>query len=92
MSLHVILRMKSFLFEKEKMWKVRINADGPTWHVRRLTQQEAVAQAADAAEKAAQQVAKTAEAAHDDAARQAGERRSFRETGERHTAFTGILM
>ena len=46
MSLHVILRMKSFLFEKEKMWKVRINADGPTWHVRRLTQQEAVAQAA----------------------------------------------
>ena len=25
-------------------------------------------------------------------ARQAGERRSFRETGERHTAFTGILM
>ena len=46
MSLRVILQMKAFLFERERMWKVRINADGPTWHVRRLTQQEAVAQAA----------------------------------------------
>ena len=30
--------------------------------------------------------------ADQDAARQAGKRRSFRETGKRHTAFTGILM
>lgn len=46
MSLRVVLRLKTFLFEKETMWRVRINADGPDWMVKRLTQQEAVAQAA----------------------------------------------
>lgn len=46
MSLNIRLRLRAFCFEKERLWKVTINSEGPVWAVRRMTQQEAVAQAA----------------------------------------------
>lgn len=46
MALSIRLRVHAFLFKSERLWKVTINSEGPVWAVRRMTQHEAVAQAA----------------------------------------------